>query len=248
MINRWVRAMLVLLASVGLLGIAPALSAEAGGVRLLRAEVTYDELADDKDLADFLAVVAEDVDALWSAALAGDEYESPARFVVVEEDIETGCGPVEPGFGNAYFCPPDNSIYVDPVLMEQLAQAFGPVAAAVVIAHEWGHHVQDQLGIEAGSITSSLTVQTNLQTELQADCLAGVWAANAEENGRLEPGDLDRAVSMIATVLGDGDRLPNGVHDDPVYLDEQHGDSALRAWWFLQGFGGGIEPCGIVEP
>jgi predicted metalloprotease len=157
---------------------------------------------------------------------------------------------VEPGFYNAFFCPIDGAIYVDPTLMDDLADEFSPFAAAVVIAHEWGHHLQAELGITDDaytSITTSLTEPTSLQVELQADCLAGVWAAQANADGRLEPGDLDRAVYMMASFLGDGD-LPPGTHDDPWYLDEQHGDGALRAWWFLRGFGGGVEDCGIADP
>ena len=73
---------------------------------------------------------------------------------------------------------------------------------------------------------------------------AGAGAAAAEDD-RLEPGDLDRAVLMMASFMGDGDHLPNGTHDDPSYLDHQHGDGALRAWWFLQGFNGGAEACGL---
>jgi uncharacterized protein len=217
----------------------------AGPAQASAANATYAEIAESESLDDYLNSVADDVDELWADTFDRG-YESPTRFVVVEKEIETGCGPVYPGYNNASFCSADGGIYADPVLMEQLADDFGPFASAVVIAHEWGHHVQDQLRLLGGSITTSLTEMTSLQTELQADCLAGVWAATAEEDGRLESGDLDRAVYMMASYMGDGDSLPNGIHDDPTYIDGQHGDGALRAWWFIQGFEGGLEACGIA--
>ena len=217
----------------------------AGPVQAGAKGETYAEIARSEDLADYLETVAGDVDELWDDTFARGKYDSPTRFVVVDEEIETACGPAEPGFSNAFFCPLDGGIYVDPVLMDELSEEFGPFAAAVVVAHEWGHHVQDQFGLLGDSIAVSLTEPTSLQTELQADCLAGTWAAEAAADDQLEPGDLDRAVLMMASHMGDGDHLPNGIHDDPSYLDHQHGDGALRAWWFLQGFNGGMEACGI---
>jgi predicted metalloprotease len=217
----------------------------AGPARAGAKGETYAEIARSEDMADYLEVVADDVDDLWDDSFARGDYHSPTRFVVVAEEMETGCGPAEPGFYNAYYCPLDGAIYVDPVLMEEIGEMFGPFAAAVVIAHEWGHHLQDQRGLLGESITVSLTDLTSLQTELQADCLAGTWAAGAADDGRLEPGDLDRAVLMMASFMGDSDHRPNGTHDDPSYLDHQHGDGALRAWWFLQGFNDGVEACGL---
>ena len=194
--------------------------------------------ASSEQLGAYLVTVADDVDAMWTDAFAAAEldYTSPG-FVVVTELVSTDCGDVEPGFANAFYCPFDRSVYVDPVFAEELADRYGEVALALLVAHEWGHHLQQLLDIAATSVTTSLSSPTSLQAELQADCFAGVWASDAQARGLLATGAIETAIVVLAQVLGDqpGAQSTN--------YDEEHGSGELRTWWFLQGSHGDTDAC-----
>ena len=199
----------------------------------------------DADLADFVAFVVDDVQEWWTRAFAdaGRDYE-PTRLVLFRRGVRTGCGVASSAVG-PFYCPADRRVYLDLSFFRELRERFGApgdFAQAYVMAHEFGHHVQNLLGImgEVSAAQRESPDQANelsVRLELQADCLAGVWAHSAYEDDQLEEGDLEEGIAAAAAV-GD-DRLQGrsgaGVRPDSF----THGTSAQREEWFLRGFRGG---------
>src|SRR3954447_24555954 len=138
--------------------------------------------------AQFPAVFAE-LNTFWGDifAAAGVPYRAPS-VVTLDGPTTTACGDAGPE-GFAFYCPSDETIYYSPAAFATHRLRFGDFAPIVVVAHEWGHHVQSLLGIvpEPGS-----------SFELQADCLAGAYATNAAQQGLLDPGDVTEAVTTSA--------------------------------------------------
>ena len=139
-----------------------------------------------------------------------------------------------------FYCPADNKVYLDLSFFQELSRRFGApgdFAAAYVIAHEIGHHVQTVLGIEADVRRKQQEDRENanvylVRLELQADCFAGVWARSTYDRGLLESGDLEEGIGAAAAV-GD-DRL--GARSREQWT---HGSSELREKWFKTGFDSG---------
>ena len=173
------------------------------------------------------ADVIDELDIFWAGIFmeAGAVYRSPA-VVPVERPLDTGCGPVGPN-DFAGYCPPDESIYYSPEGFAAHALRLGDFAPIVVMAHEWGHHVQWLMGTvpEPGSAF-----------ELQADCFAGAYASEAGQQGLLDPGDITEAV-MGSAAAGDPLGLPqdrrgaHGINDDRVIA-------------FMRGYLDGVTGCG----
>ena len=152
-----------------------------------------------------------------------------------------------------FYCPRDQRIYLDTSFFDDLRNKFDgcsnsnacKFSQAYVIAHEVGHHVQDELGIlprvmEAQQAASSKIEANQLQVrvELQADCLAGVWANRAQQKHNfLDPGDVDQAL-QTASAIGD-DRLEKETQGYVVPDSFTHGTSEQRKRWFLNGFNSG---------
>ncbi|MDQ3412636.1 MAG: neutral zinc metallopeptidase [Chloroflexota bacterium] len=171
--------------------------------------------------------VFADIDAYWAAtfAEAGIGYYSPL-VAVVDGVLETGCGPIDPSFGPGAYCALDQTLYFAPSWFGNLDFATENAAFLLVMSHEWSHHIQVLLGISDISIL-----------EPQADCLSGVYLANAEERGLVSPGDLAQAL-----------RIVNSAGDVP-WLDPgafPHGPGTLRSIAFIGGQSGGLEGCGLV--
>jgi predicted metalloprotease len=156
-----------------------------------------------------------------------------------------------------FYCPNDQKVYIDlrfyQVLEQQLG-APGQFAQAYVVAHEVGHHVQQQLGImdrvaELRSRADEARANAiSVRVELQADCFAGVWAARSQkENGwRLESGDIEAALNAAAKI-GD-DALQRKSQGTVVPESFTHGSSAQRVKWFKRGVdGGSIESCNTFD-
>jgi predicted metalloprotease len=180
---------------------------------------------------------AADIDAFWAEifATSGVNYESPA-VVFYDQTIENACGVMEPLVVGPHYCPLDETIYLDVPFMELAVLPFGEFAAAFVVAHEWGHHVQHLLELEKCQIQECLGGFTSLELELQADCFAGAWTRFADDQGQLGFGDAESAVVVLAQLVGD----PEGTR---VYDRAVHGPGSLRAYWFLQGYYGGLSTC-----
>ena len=194
--------------------------------------------------ADRLVVVMEDaaadIDDFWQRTFAAageeDDYRTPAT-VFFDDAVETACGPAAPMEAGPFYCPLDETIYMDIRFMTELVlPEYGEFAAAFVVAHEWGHHIQQVLDIKQCEVHRCLSGATSLEIELQADCLAGAWTRFADDQGTLAFGDREAAVAVLARLVGD----PEGTRiDDPAV----HGPGSLRAYWFLKGYYEGVGTC-----
>jgi predicted metalloprotease len=197
---------------------------------------------------DFVRFVVNDVQSSWEQVFrrAGRRYE-PTTLVLFSQGVQSGCGFASASSG-PFYCPRDQKVYLDLGFFRELRQRFGApgdFAQAYVIAHEFGHHVQNLLGIydqaqQASQTNPDDANELSVRLELQADCLAGVWANSARR--LLEPGDLEEGLNAAAAV-GD-DRLQRQAGAQVNSETWTHGSSEQRVRWFKAGFeGGDIAAC-----
>jgi uncharacterized protein len=193
----------------------------------------------DRDLKDFSVYVFNDVQSTWERTFKaqGRPYEH-AKLVLYRQGVDTACGAASSAVG-PFYCPADRYVYLDLSFyrdMERQLQASGDFAWAYVIAHEMGHHIQQQLGTsdEVSQIRQSDPDRANeasVRLELQADCYAGVWASTVFED--LQPGDLDEAIRASEAVGDDRLQQQAGRQVNPDSFT--HGSSAQRRAWFERG-------------
>jgi predicted metalloprotease len=180
------------------------------------------------------------IQAYWETAIEGYAL-APTTFFTGA--ISTGCGQASSAVG-PFYCPPDTTIYIDLGFFDTLQTQFGaeggPFAEAYIIAHEYGHHVQNLLGTLTGGNTGTGAESRAVRIELQADCLAGVWAGNAVETGFLNPLTADQVAQAIdaAGTVGD-DRIQEQTQGQVTPETWTHGSSAQRQQWFRVGLDGG---------
>jgi uncharacterized protein len=172
--------------------------------------------------------VAQDLNSFWQHTFAatGTPYRAPSVHTL-EGPVVTACGPAGPE-NFAFYCPPEEVVYYSPAWLDAHRERIGDFAPIVVMAHEWGHHLQTLLGLAPAAGNAF---------ELQADCLAGVYARDAGQRGLLDPGDLTEAVALAASV-GDPLGLPQ---DAPG----AHGINDDRITAFMRGYLQGVEACAI---
>jgi uncharacterized protein len=210
----------------------------------------------------FVALVLGDTEDRWKEifAAAGRTYQPP-RLRLFSGSEPTPCAFAQSAMG-PFYCPRDQRIYLDISFFDDLQNKFGGCAnsnackfsEAYVIAHEVGHHVQDELGIlprvmQEQQAAASKAEQNRLQVriELQADCLAGVWANRAQQkHSFLDPGDIDEAL-QTASAIGD-DRLQKETQGYVVPDAFTHGTSEQRKRWFSAGFQQGkVSACDTLS-
>jgi predicted metalloprotease len=179
------------------------------------------------------------VNNFWERRFADAErpYIPPADVIAFDRKMSTPCGPADPEEEAAFYCVIDQKIYYSRPFRQLIEGQIGDFAWIIVIAHEWGHHIQAQLGFELGVSPDRGGQIAPIVFEQQADCLAGAYSVDAELVGWLDPGDLDEALRMTE-LSGDP---PGTAWDDP----RAHGTSEERMDAFLQGYSGGIGTCGL---
>ena len=192
------------------------------------------------DAYEFAKFVSSDAQDMWTKIFqqSGRQY-TRAPVVLFTSGTVSGCGPASSSTG-PFYCPVDHKVYLDLSFFQELSRRFGApgdFAAAYVIAHEIGHHIQSELGIEDAirqkqQDDPSHANRYSVQLELQADCFAGVWGRSTFDRGILDPGDIDEGLKAAAAV-GD-DRL--GARSREQWT---HGSSELRVKWFKTGFDSG---------
>ena len=185
------------------------------------------------------------VDAVWAQLLPG--YTRP-KLRLFKSQVNTGCGPADSSVG-PFYCPPDQTVYIDTdffqVLQDQFGSSGGPLAREYVVAHEYGHHVQNLLGDIGRAQQGAQGAQGNgVRTELQADCYAGVWAhyaAITKQQGTdvtfLEPlSDKDIADALSAASSVGDDRIQKQATGRVNPESWTHGSSEQRQKWFTVGY------------
>ena len=193
--------------------------------------------------ARFVSVVLADTEDTWREIFreGGQTYREP-KLVLFSGAVQSACGTAQAAMG-PFYCPLDETVYIDLIFYRDLKERFrapGDFAQAYVIAHEVGHHVQNQLGImqKVQEMRSRVDeVRSNdlsVRTELQADCFAGLWAYHADKSRHiLESGDIDEALNA-ASSIGD-DRIQKQTRGQVVPDSFTHGSSEQRVRWFKRG-------------
>lgn len=234
--------LIVIVVVVGLmLGVNP-MDLLSGGVTpssTPQTQSTPTSNAGEDELYQFISVVAQDTEDLWTEVFKqnGLTY-TPPTIVVYSGQTSAGCGVAQAAMG-PFYCPADQNVYIDLDFYNQLRQQFGApgdFAQAYVLAHEVGHHVQQLTGILPEFNQRRLTMsQTDanaysVRIELQADCYAGIWANYAQYQNLLDSGDLEEALNA-AQQIGD-DTLQKRAQGYAVPDSFNHGTSEQRKRWF----------------
>lgn len=205
-----------------------------------------------------MVATAESLDVLWSAALpqqAGIEYRQPS-FTIFEGSVNTACGRATSAVG-PFYCPADQGVYLDVGFFQQLETQLGaenaPLAQMYIVAHEWGHHIQNQLGYMSQVDTRQTGATSGaVRLELQADCLAGMWVRHASATVDPDTGvtflvppteEELRSALTAAAAVGD-DRIQERSQGRAIPETFSHGTSEQRMRWFATGYNGGdINSC-----
>jgi predicted metalloprotease len=210
----------------------------------------------------FVALVLGDTEDRWTEIFAGEgrTYHAP-KLLLFAGSEPTPCAFAQSAMG-PFYCPRDRRIYLDTSFFDDLQHKFGgcsnsnacKFSEAYVIAHEVGHHVQNELGIlprvtqmQQASASRAEVNRWQVRIELQADCYAGIWANRAQQkHDFLDPGDVDQAL-QTASAIGD-DRLQRQAQGYVVPDAFTHGTSEQRKRWFLQGFKlGKVSACDTMS-
>lgn len=246
------------LVGVDLTGLAPILG---GGGEPAVEETTLDECLTGEDANENIDCrmlgAATSLDIYWETQVTG--YRAP-ELVLFSGGVTTGCGNATSAVG-PFYCPPDQTVYIDTAFFEQLQTQFGAtgqsLAQMYIVAHEWGHHIQNITGTMDGlDLQDAGPTSDGVRLELQADCYAGAWVAAASDTEDAsgiallkEPTDVEIADALnAAEVVGDDyiqENLGNGQVNPETWT---HGSSESRQKWFNAGFTQGVGVCDTFAP
>ena len=178
----------------------------------------------------------DSLNTVWPQLLPG--YTAP-KTKIFSGAVNTACGPASSAMG-PFYCPADRTAYFDPSFFDTLKRmggSNGPLAPMYVVAHEYGHHVQNLTGaLQKGNRMGN---NGSVRVELQADCLAGVWAAHADKgpDAMLAPLSKEQIASVIQTAKAIGDDTIQGSNSNPEGWT--HGSAEQRSRWFSIGYQSG---------
>lgn len=205
------------------------------------AECTY-EKANDGDSVCIITATVQSLDTIWPKLING--YTEP-NTVIFSGNINTACGAASSAMG-PFYCPADETAYFDPSFFQELKRmggSDGSLAQMYVVAHEYGHHVENLLGVLAKG--QRMGNDGSVRIELQADCLAGVWAYHAQEgtgSGYLQPITEEQIATVIQTARAIGDDTIQGARSNPESWT--HGSAQQRVRWFQIGYSSGsVRKC-----
>lgn len=199
---------------------------------------------------EFVEMVTAETEQTWTEIFQqnGMTYRKP-HIVLFEDVTRSGCGTAQAAMG-PFYCPADETIYMDMSFFKELQQRFGAqvteFSIAYVMAHEVGHHVQTLLGTtqkvdqlrRSGRYSETEINRVSVATELQADFYAGLWARQTDNREKiLEPGDIESAISAAEAVGDDNiQKRSSGYVNQEAFT---HGSSAQRKEWFMKGYNTG---------
>ena len=198
---------------------------------------------EEKEAKEFVSVVLAKSEDVWNKLFQqnGRQYREPT-LVLFTDQVQSACGRAGASVG-PFYCPGDEKVYIDLAFYEELRRRFqapGDFAQAYVIAHEVGHHVQHLLGISdrvdqmRGRVSESEYNQLSVRLELQADFFAGVFARYVQDQGVLDQGDIEEALTA-ASAIGD-DKIQRQTTGYVVPDSFTHGSSEQRLRWFKRGY------------
>ena len=220
---------------------APATATSEGAVN----SDSLDRTPDERRVRQFVSFVLDDVQETWTTVLPryGTQYRD-AKLVLFRDGVRTACGNM-PSAAGPFYCPRDETAYLDLGFYEELRRRFGApgdFAQAYVLAHEIGHHVQHILGTDTRvrqiqESRPNMANELSVRLELQADCYAGMWGHSTQQRRLLQAGDVEEGLGAAAAV-GD-DRIQRQTTGMVRPESFTHGSSAQRMEWFSRGFQSG---------
>lgn len=235
---------LILMLVLYFLGVNPSVVTNDNQEYQQNTQIESKEVSKEREtLEDFLSVILADTEDVWHEVFneKNARYKEP-QMTLFTETTQTGCGIAQSRMG-PFYCPVDQTIYFDVSFYSDLKTRFGgggDFALAYVLAHEVGHHVQNQLGIisQTNKLRQQLSKtdynKVSVAQELQADYFAGLFAYYVQEKGYLEEGDIEEAMNA-ASAIGD-DRIQEMAGMDVNVDSFTHGSSAQRKEAFELGF------------
>jgi uncharacterized protein len=243
-----VLGILVLLASVLLPKILGSSQSAAGVPQPQDKTATASADACSTDLEQIVCGATADVQAYWAAHLPGfygTTYEN-TKTVFFTDSTDTGCGQASSSTG-PFYCPIDHLVYIDLAFMQQLEQQLvgttSDLAEQYIVAHEYGHHIQNLVGIndkvqQAEQSDPGRANQYSIALELQADCFAGMWVGDVASRGDLDSADEVKEALNAAAGVGD-DRIQEKTQGRIDKESWTHGSAEQRQTWFTRGYNSG---------
>jgi uncharacterized protein len=234
-------------------GVDPSVVLQGGGGQAVQEEQgPYQESGSEAEARRLVHVVLADTEDTWGMifAGAGRTYEQPT-LVLFSGAAKSACGFAQAAVG-PFYCPADHNVYIDLSFYNDLKSRFGApgdFAQAYVIAHEIGHHVQTLLGISERAQAARARGGAEgagglaVRQELQADCLAGIWAHDADRSRQiLDAGDIEEGLAAASAIGDDRLQMQSRGYVSPESFT--HGSSEQRVRWFKRGYqSGSLDSC-----